>query len=163
MLYLQNPFPTGPRFMFGWINVRWESWGTIFRILPTAYCLSKYWIDDNWVNFFMWPGAILLLTENQLILVNSKTNILEVSIIGILFVKKKKKISLFSSLFSSIVDLLDYCIMLFRQTFFEVCNLFEVQRKCHAPTSQFLIMQNIVWLILDKNTVDRKKTNLFTQ
>ena len=87
----------------------------------------------------MGPGMILLLTENQWILVNTKINIIELSIINILFAKKKKQNnnSLFSSFFPPPSDSLGYNAMLFHQTFFEVCNLFGVQRKCHSHLSDF--------------------------
>lgn len=43
----------------------------------------------------MGPGMILLLTENQWILVNTKINIIELSIINILFAKKKQQLFIF--------------------------------------------------------------------
>ena len=86
----------------------------------------------------MGPGMILLLTENQWILVNTKINIIELSIINILFAKKKKKNPLyFLHFFPPPSDSLGYNAMLFHQTFFEICNLFGVQRKCHSHLSDF--------------------------
>lgn len=99
---------------------------------------------------------ILLLTENQLILVNTNINIVELSIIRILFAKKKSLYFLYIFVPpSQTLWVIMLCCFIRHFLKFAICLEFKGNV---TSTSPIFNNANILQLILNKNTVDRKKS-----